>query len=75
MPAGTSHGSGGSCAVVQPQDVWTFKMTTLPGETFVKLKMKLALLASAGALVSFIVLSQARMPLAIGSLACDVSGT
>ena len=48
VPAGMVHGNGGSCAVVQPQDVRTFKITTLPAETFVKLKMKWALLAVRG---------------------------
>ena len=62
-PDSIFQGKGGNCAVVQPQDGWTFNIVTLDEETLVKLNLKFAVLSPATTLVIFVTLSHTMVAL------------
>jgi hypothetical protein len=68
-PAGTVHGSGGSSAVVHPQDGCTVSTVTLPAVRLVKVKKNRTICCSLVASAAFSNSSQAITPSGSGSLA------
>src|SRR6266850_7969343 len=60
VPGARCHGCGGVFASVQPQEVRTLSITTSKGETFVRLKVKLAVGSPVLALYSLLSASHAN---------------